>query len=61
MGFIVATGELCGLFKRFKTHKDVLGFEGKLVWDMPKPDATPRKLMDSSKLVALGWAPNISL
>ncbi|OVA03862.1 NAD-dependent epimerase/dehydratase [Macleaya cordata] len=41
--------------------KEVVGFEGELVWDSTKPDGTPRKLMDSSKLAALGWAPKISL
>ncbi|KAK6944306.1 NAD-dependent epimerase/dehydratase [Dillenia turbinata] len=41
--------------------KEVVGFEGKLVWDTSKPDGTPRKLMDSSKLAELGWVPKISL
>lgn len=41
--------------------KDVVGFEGDLVWDRTKPDGTPRKLMDSSKLADLGWSPKISL
>ncbi|XP_010242673.1 PREDICTED: putative GDP-L-fucose synthase 2 [Nelumbo nucifera] len=41
--------------------KEVVGFEGDLVWDSTKPDGTPRKLMDSSKLAELGWVPKISL
>ncbi|GLT60140.1 hypothetical protein SLA2020_368410 [Shorea laevis] len=41
--------------------KEVVGFEGELVWDSSKPDGTPRKLMDSSKLANLGWSPNVSL
>ncbi|CAA6671029.1 unnamed protein product [Spirodela intermedia] len=41
--------------------KEVVGFEGGLVWDRTKPDGTPRKLMDSSKLADLGWSPKISL
>ncbi|KAH7861049.1 hypothetical protein Vadar_021002 [Vaccinium darrowii] len=41
--------------------KEVVGFEGELVWDTSKPDGTPRKLMDSSKLAGLGWVPKISL
>lgn len=41
--------------------KEVVGFEGELVWDSSKPDGTPRKLMDSSKLLGLGWTPKISL
>jgi GDP-L-fucose synthase len=39
----------------------VAGFEGKLVFDSSKPDGTPRKLMDSSRLAALGWRPKTSL
>ena len=39
----------------------VLGFEGELVFDSSKPDGTPRKLMDSSRLRALGWAPKVDL
>ncbi|RID51805.1 LOW QUALITY PROTEIN: hypothetical protein BRARA_H02447 [Brassica rapa] len=41
--------------------KEVVGFEGKLVWDCSKPDGTPRKLMESSKLAALGWTPKVSI
>lgn len=41
--------------------KEVVGFEGRLVWDSSKPDGTPRKLMDSSKLAGLGWQPKIQL
>ena len=35
----------------------VLGFEGEIVFDTTKPDGTPRKLMDSSKLFGYGWRP----
>lgn len=41
--------------------KEVVGFNGELVWDSSKPDGTPRKLMDTSKLAELGWEPKISL
>lgn len=41
--------------------KEVVGFKGELIWDSSKPDGTPRKLMDNSKLVGLGWKPKISL
>jgi GDP-L-fucose synthase len=40
---------------------DVVGFDGELGWDTSKPDGTPRKLLDVSKLSALGWKPAISL
>ena len=39
----------------------VLGFEGEIVFDASKPDGTPRKLMDSSKLFSYGWRPKVSL
>ncbi len=39
----------------------IIGFEGKIVWDASKPDGTPRKLMDSSRLFATGWKPRIAL
>ena len=40
---------------------EVLGFEGALTFDASKPDGTPRKLMDSSRLRSLGWKPGIAL
>jgi len=40
---------------------DVVGFEGDLAWDTTKPDGTPRKLLDITKLRNLGWQPTISL
>ncbi|HXY60440.1 MAG TPA: GDP-L-fucose synthase [Chthoniobacterales bacterium] len=40
---------------------DVVGFDGELAWDKNEPDGTPRKLLDVSKLRALGWAPTIPL
>jgi GDP-L-fucose synthase len=39
----------------------ITGFEGKIVFDLEKPDGTPRKLMDTSKLISLGWKPSIAL
>ena len=41
--------------------RDVVGFQGETVYDTTKPDGTPRKLMDTSRLQALGWNPKISL
>lgn len=41
--------------------RQVVGYDGRILWDRNKPDGTPRKLMDSSKLYAMGWHPSISL
>ncbi|KAH9537982.1 hypothetical protein CY35_16G081000 [Sphagnum magellanicum] len=41
--------------------KEVVGFQGELKWDLSKPDGTPRKLIDSSKLAELGWEAKIPL
>jgi len=40
---------------------DVVGFDGELVWDATKPDGTPRKLLDTTKIRALSWRPIIPL
>lgn len=40
---------------------EVVGFKGELAWDKSKPDGTPRKLLDISKISALGWKPTIGL
>jgi GDP-L-fucose synthase len=39
----------------------IVGFAGEIVWDTTKPDGTPRKLMDSARIFALGWKPKINL
>jgi GDP-L-fucose synthase len=54
-GSEITIRELSELVKR------VVGFTGEIVWDSTKPDGTPRKLMDSSRLFALGWKPKVNL
>ncbi|MEW6160756.1 MAG: GDP-L-fucose synthase [Verrucomicrobiota bacterium] len=39
----------------------IVGFTGEITWDTAKPDGTPRKLLDSSKIFQLGWRPKIDL
>ncbi len=41
--------------------KKIVGFKGKIVWDSTKPDGTPKKLLDVSKLLSLGWKPQMEL
>jgi GDP-L-fucose synthase len=44
-----------------ETVQRMVGFTGKIIWDRSKPDGTPRKWMDSSRLLALGWKPQVNL
>ena len=39
----------------------VVGYDGKIIWDTSKPDGTPRKLLDTSRLTSLGWQPQLKL
>jgi GDP-L-fucose synthase len=57
----VGTGVDCTIRELAETIARVTGFTGQLVWDSTKPDGTPRKLMDVSRLEALGWRAGIAL
>lgn len=57
----VGCGEDISIKDLALTIKDIVGFEGELVFDKSKPDGTPRKLMDVSKLKRIGWEPSIAL
>lgn len=57
----VGTGVDCTIRELAETMQKVVGFKGEIVFDTTKPDGTPRKLMDVSRLKALGWQASISL
>jgi len=55
VGKDISIAELAALIQ------DIVGYEGEIVQDTSKPDGTPRKLMDTSRINALGWKPKIEL
>lgn len=57
----VGTGKDCTIRELAETIAEVTGFTGSLVFDHSKPDGTPRKLLDTRKLTALGWTSQIGL
>lgn len=57
----VGTGKDCTIRELAETIAKVTNYEGKLSFDSSKPDGTPRKLMDVSRLSALGWSAKIDL
>lgn len=57
----VGTGKDCTIREMAETMAKVVGFDGKVVFDSSKPDGTPRKLMDVSRLASLGWKYKVEL
>ncbi len=57
----VGTGEDISIRELADLVADVVGFQGTIEWDATKPDGTPRKLLDVTRLNGLGWSPAISL
>ncbi|EKO3922285.1 GDP-L-fucose synthase [bacterium 19MO03SA05] len=57
----VGTGVDCTIREMAETMAKVVGFNGQVIFDSTKPDGTPRKLMDVSRLVALGWRYQVNL
>jgi GDP-L-fucose synthase len=57
----VGTGDEVTIRELAETVAEVTGFNGKIVFNTDKPDGTPRKLMDSTRLHNLGWKHKISL
>ncbi len=57
----VGTGVDCSIAELACMMKDVVGYQGEIVFDTSKPDGTPRKVMDVSRMKSLGWEPKYSL
>ena len=57
----IGTGEDISIRELAALVAEVVGFDGRVEWDTSKPDGTPRKLLDVSRLKGLGWAPRIGL
>lgn len=61
-GFInVGTGDEISILDLAQLIRKIVGYEGTIIHDSSKPDGTPRKLMDNSRLTALGWKSTITL
>ncbi|MFC2070361.1 GDP-L-fucose synthase family protein [Chloroflexota bacterium] len=57
----IGSGEDVSIKEMAVAIKEVVGFEGKVVFDESKPDGMPRKLLDARKITKLGWSPKIRL
>ncbi len=57
----IGVGEDVSIGELAECIRDVVGYTGDIVYDTSKPDGTPRKLLDVSKIHALGWKAQISL
>jgi GDP-L-fucose synthase len=57
----VGCGEDISIAELALLVKEIVGFEGNIEYDPEKPDGTPQKLLDTSKLRGLGWRPKLSL
>lgn len=57
----VGSGEEVSIRALAEAIVDVVGYEGDLVFDTTKPDGTPRKFLDNSKIEKLGWSPQVTL
>lgn len=57
----VGSGEEISISKLAELMRDFVGFDGKIIYDLSKPDGTPHKLLDTSRAHTLGWRAEISL
>jgi len=51
----IGTGKDITIKELAETMQKVIGHQGNIIWDVSKPDGTPRKLMDVSKMKEIGW------
>ncbi len=57
----VGTGEDISIMHLAETIAQAVGYDGQITWDNSKPDGTPRKVLDVTRIKSLGWTPSISL
>jgi GDP-L-fucose synthase len=57
----IGSGEDLSIKELASTVARAAGFTGQIQWDSSKPDGTPRKVLDVSRIKALGWKPTITL
>ena len=57
----IGSGKEISILDLVKLIKNIINFEGELIFDSEKPDGNPRKLLDSSKINTLGWTPKTEL
>ena len=57
----VGSGEDLSILELTQLVCRIVGYEGRIMHDLSKPDGTPRKLLDMSKLFSMGWKPRVPL
>jgi len=57
----IGSGEELSIAQLAQLVKEVVGFKGRITFDSSMPDGTPRKTLDSSRILAMGWRPSIPL
>ena len=57
----IGSGKECTIMELAETIASVVGFSGRIVWDETKPDGSPRKLLDVSRVNDLGWSSSVGL
>lgn len=57
----IGTGKDLTIIELVELVKNIIGFQGEIIWDSTKPDGTPRKILDVSRLTSLGWRYKVDL